>query len=903
MKVLLLDTYAYFYRSYYAFVNNPLTNSKGEPTAVIYSFVNLIQKIITERQPDIICCAIDGKEKTFRHEIYKEYKANRKPMPDDLKEQINCCIELIPLLGVPMSMVTHYEADDIMASYAVLASSQNHQVEIFSPDKDLTQVIDQNISVVNTDRKNNQYNVIDKTEFKIKYEIESEQMIDYLALVGDSSDNVPGVAGIGPKGAAKLLNEYGTLESIYENISNVKVALANKLTKDRDNAFLSKKLVTIDLKVKVEPLEKLSFKTIEGEKLLKIFEDKECNQLIEKFKIAKEQKLTLKELFAGEQKNKESTLKSFTRKEIKTPQELKKLVEKIKQKKQVVFDLETTSLDCFHAEIVAIVFIFEEGKSYYLQLLFKDSKLDEKIYNEYFVLLKSLFEDEQIQKIGHNLKFEYSILKQNNISLKGFFFDTLLIEHLLEPNLTHLNLENVISHYFGVEKKTFKDLLQDRESILNIPTEHLRNYTYEDGEFTFRIFESQQKKIKKISSLWKVYNEIDEPLIKVIATTEMNGIRLDQSHFYSLSALLSEKLAENEQEIYSLAGEKFNINSTKKLQEILFEKMSIPPVKKTKSGYSTDNEVLTKLADKHMIVDSLLQYRKNNKLLNTYVSPLPKMLNEKTKKLHTNYHQAIAATGRLSSTQPNLQNIPVDNIINIRKGFIAEENHHLLSIDYSQVEIRVLAYLSQDKNLLLAYQNDIDIHTQTAAILFDKKNDDISSNERNLAKILNFSVIYGATSYSIAQEFKISNEEAKNFIEKYFDNYSGVKEYFNKVIAECRDNFFVETFYGRRRQVDNIRSDNFFLKARAERMAFNSVIQGTAADIIKMAMINIQKIIIEKNLPIQILMQVHDELVFQVPIRELEEIKKLLEEKMIDVKPFEKILKVNSTSNIHWGKS
>ena len=480
------------------------------------------------------------------------------------------------------------------------------------------------------------------------------------------------------------------------------------------------------------------------------------------------------------------------------------------------------------------------------------------------------------------------------------------MEHLLEPNLTHLNLENVVQRYFNVEKKTFKQLLQDRDSILEIPEEHLKNYTYEDGEFTFRIFQQQNEKVSqnssKNSALWKVYCDIDEPLIKVLAEIEMNGVTIDQSYFYSLSVTLQEKLKENEDEIYRLAGSQFNINSTKQLQEILFEKMKIPPVKKTKSGYSTDNEVLKKLAGKYIIIDSLLEYRKNNKLLNTYVSPLPKMVNQKTKKLHTNYHQVITATGRLSSTQPNLQNIPVDNTINIRRGFVAEQEHQLLSIDYSQVEIRVLAYLSQDKNLLLAYEKDIDIHAQTASILFEKEINEINKKERSMAKILNFSIIYGATSYSIAQEFNISNEEAKNFIEKYFENYSGVRKYFDRTIKDCRESFFVETFYGRKRQVDNIRSDNFFLKARAERMAFNSIIQGTAADIIKIAMINIQKMIETENLPISILMQVHDELVFQIPEKNLQEMRTLLENKMINVKPFDQILKVNSTGSSHWGK-
>ncbi len=911
-KTIIIDCFGLFYRGYYAFSNNPLTNSKGQETAVVYSFFTSLHKIITERSHDRLVCILDSKGKTFRHELYEEYKAHRPPMPDSLSEQIAVIIDILGHLSIPVVNVVGLEADDIIAYYAQNFSGE---LEIVSFDKDLLQLITPQIKVTHIDKQQG-YVVFGEDEVREKIGVSPTQVIDYLSLVGDTSDNVPGVRGIGNKTALKLIDEYGSLEDIYRVIGDIPSRYAGKLREGKKNAFLSRDLVDLqnhltlisnDKLEKIPPLKELSYGHVDISQVKEIWQEYECFSLIKKYRlIDKKEKITIKGLLAGELKDSDSlheealrqnNLSRFIR-HVLSPQDWENCIKAIRKQGSMVFDLETTSLIPFESRIVAAVVVLPDGASYYFSII--EGKTDrQQLWLNSF---RDVLEDSQIAKIGHNLKFEYTILKHHGVVLDGIVHDTMLFEYLADPDRNAFKLSDLVKKYFQVEKQSYNEMAKGYSDITSIPPDTLRVYTHEDGEYTYLIYEEQLKHpLSKVEE--KLYRELELSLLKVLGEMELTGVVLDTKHLANLEKILSSSLNNLKKDIHRLAGESFNINSTKELQRILFEKLRIDPVKKTKTGFSTDSFVLEKLSRLHPIAESLVQYRKTIKLLNTYVETLPQLVHPITGRLHTHYNQSVAVTGRLSSNNPNLQNIPVsDGTQGIRYAFIAPPGHDLVKTDYSQVELRIVAYLSQDPQLLKAYEEDYDIHSLTAHLIFGKPIEEILLEERNIAKTINFSVIYGISAFSLSEELKISREEAQFFIDNYFKSYAGVKGYQNQVLDTAQGQGWVETYYGRKRYVREINSNNYLYRSRAERIAFNTIIQGTASDIIKKAMVNIQTLL-EKNKEystIKMVMQVHDELVFYVPEEITEKVTSILEKELTQIPPFDKILSVNTKVGKHW---
>ena len=902
-RLLLIDGYAMFYRIHFAFVYNPLKNKKGEETSVIFGFFNALLSLIRQRPFDLIAFILDAKGPTHRHAVYKDYKANRPPMPETLREQIDFIISILESLGLPYVKKPGWEADDIMGTLAKQAESQGMHTELLTSDKDMMQVVTPNITLLRLDRKTNEFIVDDSAKVKEKWDITPDKMVDFLALMGDSSDNIPGVEGIGKKSAAKLLNQYETLEGIYENINQIKgEKMKSKLEASKEQAYLSKKLVTIDCVVEGIPeVCELTFSPIDKVTLLAHLKEKEMYTFIKKLKLeSKDDILSLADLKKGADANngvasKEIGLKEFKRRSVGVD-DLREISKKAKSLGHVVFDLETTSLDPIQTDIVAIVFAFTDHCSYYLRLKTKD----EDRWQEAYPILKELFENPSIKKIAHNIKFEYAVLKEKKIELAHLFWDTMLAVYLGDANRSHYNLENVVIDYFGVIKKNYKKLQGKLESILDIPHEALEEYTYEDGEFTCRIYMLQQKELEKENI--KLLGEIEIPLVPVLAEIERAGVLIDEKHLGHIKEIFRHEVAGLKEKIYALAGETFNIHSTRKLQEILFEKMGMKPLKKTKTGYSTDMSVLEKLGKKHPIAEAVVRYRILSKLISTYLEALPKLIHPQTTRVHTSYNQSVAATGRLSSNNPNLQNIPIKGKEgrDIRSAFIAPKSMVMASFDYSQVELRILAHLSKDKNLLGAYQHNKDIHTQTAEMLF--VGEEITTDKRRMAKTMNFSVMYGISAYALSEDIGVSVSEAKAFIDGYFEAYPGVREYIDTCIEEARRQKWVTTYYGRKRYVPSITDTNFSIRSRAERVAFNSIIQGTASDVIKLAMIELHRKKKANDFEGEMVMQVHDELVFYLPKEKLESSAQVIQETMKNVAPFEDVLEVGTSFGENWEK-
>lgn len=930
--IILIDCYGIFYRAFYAFSNNPLTNSKGQETAVIYGFFTTLYKIISERRHNKLICILDSKGKTFRHELYKEYKANRPPMADSLAIQINVTVEAIIHLGIPVVNVSTLEADDLIAYYVHHAKENRIPVEIISHDKDLMQLVGEGVQLVQLDRNQQGFVEYREAEVKEKYGVAPKQIVDYLALVGDSSDNVPGVAGIGDKSATKLLEEYGSLEQIYQVIGDVPPRYAKKLQDNRDNAFLSRQLVDLQNQTttiekakqkEIPNLDELEYNPCDLMAVREVWEEYECRSLMKKYGLNNstlevEGAKTILDIINHNQrvvpKNQNHTqapsptissdalpFKPFSRTTL-TPTTWMKVIKKIEQKKEVVFDLETTSIVPFDADIVSVVMVVDD-ESYYFPLISNPSETSVTPPHNYEAKwlsdFRGVLESPKIKKIGHNLKFEYTILHIKGITLAGITHDTMIYEYLVDPDRNAFKLSDLVLRYFQIEKPSYQQMAKGYADIYAIPDEVLAEYTFQDGEYTYRIYQEQMKRSLPEKST-ELFYQLELPLLVVLAKMELAGVLVNAKHLKKIEKLLTQSLGFLEQEIYRLAGEEFNINSTKKLQDILFVKLGIDPIKKTKTGLSTDNYVLERLARYYPIADSLVSYRKTTKLLSTYVLTLPELIHPKTKRIHTNYNQSVAATGRLSSTNPNLQNIPVgEDSQGIRHAFIAPLGADIVKIDYSQVELRVVAYLAQDERLLTAYKNNEDIHRLTAHLIFAKPQKEVTPEERNIAKTINFSVIYGISPFSLSEDLGVTREDAKQFIESYFANYSGVRDYQAQILKDARKNMSVETYYGRKRMIREINASNFNYRSRAERIAFNTVIQGTASDIIKKAMVNIDAKL--GGTPgFEMIMQVHDELVFYIEEDLTEKLIPILEQELTNIKPFDKLLTVNTKISKHW---
>lgn len=891
-KLFLLDAYSIIFRSYYAFISHPVRNSKGMNTSAIFGFTNSLYEILTKEKPTHIAVAFDPPTPTFRNEIYAEYKANRLETPEDIKISVPYIKEIIDAFGIKIFEIPGYEADDVIGTIAKKAEKESFTVYLMTPDKDYLQLISEKIFVYKPRRSGSDVDIIGLEELKKEYEIQNPmQIIDVLTLWGDSTDNIPGVPGIGEKTARQLISRYGSIDNLLNNIEELKGKQKENILSSKPLLEISKKLVTINTEVPIDiNFDELKPREWNREKLMNIFNELEFKSLKER--ILNQQETIFDQLSNFREEANQVIVITQKKQNIKTiehnykvltnKEEIKSLVETLLKQQYFSFDTETTGLDPLNADIVGLSICYKEHEAYYIP--FTECVEDCRKILENF---KNVFENENILKIGQNIKYDIHILKNYGIDVKGPIFDTMIAHYLIQPELQH-NMDYLAAKYLNYEPVSIESLIgkkgKNQLSMRQVPLEIIKEYACEDADITFQLYFPLNEELKKYGMENLAYN-LEMPLVLVLVDMERAGFKLSTENLKTFGDELNKEILLLEEEIFSLAGERFNISSPKQLGEILFEKLKITvEVKKTKTDqYSTSEETLQQLVDKHPIISKILEYRTLKKLLNTYVEALPELINPKTGKVHTSFEQAWVATGRLSSKNPNLQNIPIrdEKGREIRKAFVASDDEHiLLSADYSQIELRIMAHLSEDPQMIEAFLSGEDIHAATASKIFKVPIDKVDEDMRRKAKTANFGIIYGISAFGLSQRLSIPRSEAKQIIDEYFATYPRVKEYMNKVIEQAKNHGYVETIMGRRRYLPDIHSANAVVRGYAERNAINSPIQGSAADIIKTAMLKIHEYLCNNHLKTKMILQVHDELIFDVYKPELEEIKKIVKEFM-----------------------
>jgi len=847
-KLFLIDGNSFCYRAFYAI--RELATSKGQPTNAVYGFLLMLKKILKSEKPDYIAVSFDLKEPTFRHKKFQEYKIHRKPMPDNLISQMPIIKEVMRAFNIPIFEMSGFEADDVLATIVKKCSKEDVEIYIVTGDKDALQLVDSKTKVYSPHFKEEV--IYDSVMVREKFGVDPDKMVELMSLMGDTSDNIPGVPGIGPKTATLLIQEFFTLENLLSNIDKVKREPLRELLKDNiETARMSHELAMLDCNVPIDvKLEDMSLKEPDAEKLQVLYRDLEFKAFLKEITPAQEQGAVDYILIDIEDK-------------------FEKLLVSLGNLKEFVLDFETTNADPMLAEPVGVSFSWKENQAYYVPL---------KSIKNALSRLKPIFENSKIGKIGQNIKYEIIILANQGIQLKGIIFDTMVASYLLNPSKPNHNLEDMAFEYLDYRMSpTIEDLLgkgKNKITMDQVELGKICRYCCQDSDITLRLKNVLEKPLHE-KSLYDLFCNIELPLVEVLAGIEKTGVALDTEYLKQMSLKLEKELARLTQQIYEIAGEEFNINSPKQLSQILFEKLKLPVVKKTKTGASTNEEVLQKLATKHALPAAILEYRLLFKLKSTYIDALPALVNPKTKKLHASFNQTVTATGRLSSSEPNLQNIPVKTELGrqVRKAFIASgKNNKILSADYSQVELRILAHISGDDNMIEAFKNNRDIHAHTASLIYGVDEKDVTSEMRSAAKTVNFGIIYGMSPYGLSQGLGISPDEAKKFIDEYFLRYPKVNIYMQDVIEQAKSRGFVTTLMNRRRWIPEINSSNVNIRQFAERTAINTPIQGSAADLIKIAMINIDKKLKERGMNTKMVLQVHDELVFDVDKSELKEI-------------------------------
>ena len=910
---LIIDAFGILYRYHFIFLKRPLLNSKGQNVSSINGFMRTYFSLINTYPAEYVAIALDSSRKTFRNEIYKEYKENRESMPDDLRSQIPMLYELIDALGISRIVLDNYEADDIVGTIAERNKKENIKTIIYSPDKDILQLVDDDVRVV-ASNKDNELMEYDRETVKEKRGVYPNQIIDLLALMGDASDNIPGVKGVGEKTALKLLEEYESLDGIYKNIDSIKGKVQEKLLESKDTAYMSYKLATIERDIKDFNLDynEIASNKINIDEVNRILDELELKQIRDKInsyiygassKKEEKVKISNSENNASEDKKDESPILSAKNNNasyylIENETELKNLLNDINNKKLVCIDFETTGLNTFKDTIIGISFAIKSNEAFYLDVSGRTNIDKDKCMNLVFDTLAK----EDIKVIGHNLKYEYKMMRAIGKSLGNMYFDTMVAAYLINPTRGKYNMDDLAMAYLSYNTIKYSDLTDNaKKTLLDAPLKDVVEYACEDADITFRFYECFAPLLKTYN-LEELFFNIEMPLISVLADMEFDGVYISSEKMKALSDEYSILLEKTKSKIYSEAGEEFNIQSPKQLEYILFDKMGIPPTKKTKTGFSTDEEVLTELSQKYKIAEYMLTYRKYAKLKNTYLDVFPTLINEKTGRIHASFNQTVTATGRLSSSEPNLQNIPVrgEEGRDIRNTFIAEKGNLLIAADYSQIELRLLAHFSNDPALVEAFKNNDDIHRKTAMKIYSVSKEHVTASMRNIAKIINFSIIYGKTAFGLSKELGIKRKEAEDFIKGYFSTYSRVKPFCEEVVEEVRNKGYVRTMLGRIRDLSKtINSSNAMARNEAERMALNTLIQGSAADMIKVAMIAIHKEFKNHFKTAKIVMQVHDELVVEVSEKEADKAMTIMKEIM------EHSVKANVpiTVDIHKGNS
>jgi DNA polymerase-1 len=869
----LIDGYALIYRSYFAFARNPLRTSSGEETGATFGMANFLVKLLDERDPDYLGVILDSREPTFRHQQFPDYKATREKMPDELQAQLPRIQQLFEAFRVPVLEIAHEEADDVIGTLARRGAENGLDVFIVSGDKDFYQLIDDHVKLLNPGRGGVAAvgeEVVDVTNAAEKFGVGPDQVTDILGLMGDSSDNIPGVPGVGIKTARKLVTEWGSVEGLYANIDQAGTPkLRERLTEHRDAALLSKDLVTIRTDVEVDlDLDALRLEEPDTVRAGELFAELEFQPLLQRFG------------------GRDSQVLAEARYEIvDAPAELDDLIAELSAKERWTVDVETTSLDPLTAEIVGLAFGVAPGQARYVPVGHTGER--GMSLAQVASALGPLLEDREQTKIGHNVKYDMLVLDSHGIGLNGVRADTKLAAYLLDPARRSYSLDVLALELLGHKMTSYDDVTKpegrkDALPLIDVEVEAVADYACEDADVTLRLAEQLLPELED-KGLMELYVTVELPLIRVLADIERHGVALDLDFFAAMSERMTAELDTIERECYILAGEEFNLNSPRQLSSILFEKLDLPVIKRTKTGYSTDAEVLETLAAEHDLPRRLIEYRELAKLKSTYVDALPAAIHPVTGRLHTSWNQTVTSSGRLSSSDPNLQNIPVRTPLGreIRRGFIPSEDGWMLFVsDYSQIELRILAHLSQDENLLAAFRSGRDIHRETSALVFGLDPADVDADLRNRAKEVNFGVVYGMGAFGLARRLGIPRSEAKAFIDGYFARFPGVKRFQEETIARAREQGFVTTLFGRRRYLPEIGSKNFNIRSFAERVAINSPIQGTAADVLKVAMIRIHERLNSEPLRARMLLTVHDELVFEVERDASDALESLVREEM-----------------------
>jgi DNA polymerase I len=922
-RLFLLDAYALIFRGYYAFIKNPRINSKGLDTSAIMGFMNSLMDVIKREKPDHLAVAFDKGGSDLRNDIFPEYKANRDATPDAIKIAVPYIQELLKAMHIPIIEVKGYEADDLIGTIAKQAEKQNYKVFMVTPDKDFAQLVSENIFMYKPARMGNGIEIWGIPEVLEKFEIERpEQVIDFLGMMGDAADNIPGLPGVGEVTAKKFLKEFGSMENLLANTDKLSGKMKDNIEANKEKGILSKKLATILLDCPVVFDENdYELSTPDVAKTDALFNELEFRRMAEQFDVlfkkggataqlnqVDEAKLYKKPLpkVVGTKNEDQfdlfgSTLHDETSDEtrhqyysslentehfyqtIQGELAVKLLLQNLQNQTSVCFDTETTGLDALHAELVGISFSYEKGKGFYVP--FPENQEEATTLIEKF---RPFFENEAIEKIGQNLKYDLKILSNYDIQVKGKLFDTMIAHYLINPDMRH-NMDILSETYLKYSPKSIEDLIgkkgKNQLSMRDVPLEDIKEYAVEDADVSLQLKENFTLELDKTETK-KLFDEIEIPLVRVLAAMEKEGIRVDVDFLKSLSQDLGNDIQKLESTIYEIAGEKFNLASPKQLGDILFDKLKIGGAKqkKTKTGqYATGEEILNYLVNEHEIVKAILDWRQLVKLQNTYVDALPNQVDSVTHRIHTDYMQTVAATGRLSSNNPNLQNIPIrtERGRQIRKAFVSrDENYTLVSADYSQIELRIIAALSGEENMIQSFQKNEDIHKATASKVFNIPLEEVTREQRSHAKTVNFGIIYGVSAFGLSNQTSLSRAESAALIEAYYQTYPSLKSYINNQIQFARENGYVQTILGRRRYLKDINSQNAIVRGGAERNAVNAPIQGSAADIIKIAMINIHEKLTAENWKSKMLLQVHDELVFDVHHSELEKIKPMIKQEM-----------------------
>ncbi len=929
-RLFLIDGMAIAYRSYFAFIQRPLVNSKGENTSAVYGFVSFLNKILDDERPDYIGVVFDTPEPTFRHRAYPAYKATRQKMPDDMASQLDVLKDVVRAYSIPVIEVHGYEADDVIGTLARRAAAEGLDAFLVTSDKDFMQLVSEHVLMYKPGRQGNDVEVIGPKDVEMRFGVTPDKVVDVLGLVGDSSDNVPGVKGVGEKSAIPLVQKYGSIEDILKHVTEIpQKGLREKLERDRESALLSKELVTIHTEVPVGTAwADLKAGARDTERLKELFARLEFTSLLRKISAAPqepspEQPAPPSPPAFAPLTDIRSTPHEYEL--IRTTAQLRDLVRTLKGSQRFAIDTETTSTDPMRADLLGLSFCARPGTAYYVPVrqlrtsakrdLFdrpethRDSSGSEPglPLDEVVALLKPLLSDPSVGKVGQNLKYDMVVLARHGINLEGIAFDTMIASYILRADGQH-NLDALAAEHLGYSTITYDQLTgtgKARIPLQEVPAEQVCEYACEDADITLRLATVLEEKLTA-ASMMELFRTLELPLVAVLARMELTGVALDVSSLQGMSKELERMLDNLRTDIHRLAGVEFNINSTQQLAEILFQRLKLPPVRKTKTGFSTDVGVLEELRQEHPIVEKLLEFRQLGKLKSTYVDALPDLIHPDTGRVHTSFNQTIAATGRLSSSDPNLQNIPIRTEIgrSIRTAFVAGgPDRRILSADYSQIELRIMAHVSGDEGLGDAFRAGEDIHATTAAKVFGVPVTDVPRDMRRKAKEINFGIMYGIGPFGLARRLDISQTEAKEIIDRYFERFPRVRAYITDTISTARRLGYVSTLLGRRRYLPEIASKNNAVRQNAERQAINMPIQGTAADMIKLAMVSIDRALRERKLRSSMILQVHDELVFEVWMEEAEKVRALVLQLMKNALPLSVPVEVETGLGKNWLES